>query len=152
MAIQRKHAVYAALVVATIGGFEGLRTVAYRDSVGVPTICYGETLGVHMGDVSTKAACDAMLVKRVAEFDRSLAQCVPALDSLPSETRVAFVSWAYNVGVGAACHSTLVRKANAGDIAGACRELPRWSRAGPFPEALLGRRKKEEALCLSGIQ
>jgi hypothetical protein len=40
------------------------------------------------------------------------------------------VSFAFNVGDDAFCRSTLVRKANAGDIDGACAELSRWTYAG----------------------
>ena len=38
----------------------------------------------------------------------------------------ALVSFSYNVGSRAFCQSTLVRKLNAGDYAGACSELRRW--------------------------
>ena len=34
------------------------------------------------------------------------------------------------MGSEAFCNSTLARKANSGDLAGACAELSRWTRAG----------------------
>ena len=46
----KKSAGLAAVAIAIVGGFEGLRTVAYRDQVNIPTICFGETRGVQMGD------------------------------------------------------------------------------------------------------
>ena len=66
--------------------------------------------------------------------------------------RVAVVSWSYNVGTGAACRSTLVRKANAGDLYGACDELLRWNRAGGrVLNGLTNRRKAERAMCIRAL-
>ena len=36
---------WLAVAVSLIGGFEGLRQGAYLDPAGIPTICFGETLG-----------------------------------------------------------------------------------------------------------
>lgn len=139
-----------ALTVPIIGDFEGLRTSAYRDAVGVWTICYGETHGVQPGDSYTVAECDAMLAPRVREFAAGLRECIH--HPLPVEVEAAFVSWAYNVGLGAACESTLVRLANAGDLRGACDQLPRWNRAGGrVLDGLTNRRLSERVLCLSGL-
>jgi lysozyme len=61
------------------------------------------------------------------------------------------VSFAYNVGGGNYCGSTLVRKLNAGDTAGACNELTRWTRAkGIVLPGLVKRREAERQLCLQG--
>jgi lysozyme len=38
-----------ALGTSLVAGFEGLRTRAYLDPVGIPTICYGHTNGVMLG-------------------------------------------------------------------------------------------------------
>ena len=56
------------LVVATVGDFEGLRTSAYPDVIGIPTICYGETRGVRLGDRRTVAECKAMLGDRLVAY------------------------------------------------------------------------------------
>ena len=45
MAADRRKAAWIAIAVAAVGAFEGLRTVAYSDPVGIPTICFGETAG-----------------------------------------------------------------------------------------------------------
>ena len=45
--------------IAFVGQWEGLRTEAYRDVVGIWTVCYGETKGVQPGDSYSKAECDA---------------------------------------------------------------------------------------------
>ena len=57
---------------------------------------------------------------------------------------------AFNVGNARFCSSTLARKANAGDMAGACAELSRWTYAGgkPLP-GLVKRRATERAICES---
>lgn len=129
---------------------EDLRTNAYLDPIGIPTVCVGETRGVKMGDTYTREQCLKMLEGRIAEFDRALSKCIKV--ELPEETRSAVLQWAYNVGTGAACKSTLVRKLNAGDTEGACNELPRWNKAGgKVWRGLVVRREHEKALCLKGI-
>lgn len=144
-----RGAAVMALAVALVGGWEGLRTAAYLDPVGIPTICFGETRGVQMGDTATVAECKTMLGNRLIEFSAGLDRCLTA--PVPDKSYVAFVSWTYNVGVGAACKSTLVRKANAGDLLGACNELPRWNKAGGIVwPGLVNRRAAERDLCLEG--
>lgn len=143
----------AALAVAFVGAWEGLRLEAYRDLVGVPTICYGETRGVELGDTATREECDAMLLAGLIEFEGMLLRCIREPEVIPDEAWVAFVSWAYNVGGGAACGSTLVRLANAGDLVGACQQLPRWRYAGGREvRGLLNRRNAERRMCLEAVQ
>lgn len=144
------------LALQFIGDWEGLELKAYRDIVGVWTICYGETRGVEAGDTATKAECDTQLAVALKDYNDGLNRCLTA--PLPDKVRVAFVSWAYNVGLGNACGrtggrpSTLVRKANAGDLRGACDQLLVWNRAGGrVVQGLTNRRKAEHALCLEGL-
>lgn len=143
----KKRAAWAAIAMTCVAGFEGLRTVAYRDPVGVPTLCFGETKGVQMGDRATPEECRQMLGDRLHEFNAGISQCVvvPISDS----RRAALVSFAYNVGIGAACKSTLVRKINTGDPE-ACDELRRWTYAkGIQLPGLVRRREEERRLCLA---
>lgn len=141
-----------AATVAFVGGWEGLRLVAYRDSVGVPTICYGETQGVAMGDTATKAECNAMFRERLAEFEAGIRACVAPWSDLPVKTRIALVSWAYNVGVGGACRSTAVRRFNAGDYRAGCDAVTWWDKAGgrTLP-GLVNRRTAEHELCVEDL-
>lgn len=137
--------------IAFVGHWEGRELRAYRDIVGVWTICFGETRGVRPGDVATPAECDAMLAKGLAEFEAGLDQCLTA--DVPGGMKVALVSWAYNVGTGAACRSTLVRRANAGDLRGACDELLKWNRAGgKVVRGLTNRRQAEHKMCLEALE
>lgn len=149
--LQRNSALLAALV-ATVGAFEGLRTYAYRDPVGIPTICFGETRGVKMGDRATVAECKQMLGDRLIEFEMGVRSCLRAPDAVPDGAYAAFISFAYNVGTGAFCGSTLARKVNAGDLRGACNELPKWAKArGIKLPGLVKRREAERQLCLKGL-
>jgi len=145
-------AVILSLAVGVVGGYEGLRTKAYRDVVGVPTVCFGETRGVKMGDTYTTEQCKAMLGDALIEFERGMAACLTNPARVPDKTYVAFLSLSYNIGTGAFCRSTLVRKANAGDLRGACNEFPKWNKAGGrVIRGLTLRRAEEKTLCLSGL-
>ncbi len=136
--------------VSLVAGFEGLRTVAYRDPVGIPTACFGETESVRMGQRFTVAECEDKLASRIVEFDDAVSAC---LGFTPQRgPRTAFVSFAYNVGSGAFCGSTLARKARAGDLWGACAELSRWVYAkGIKLPGLVKRRAEERRICESAL-
>ncbi|WP_417701967.1 lysozyme [Pseudophaeobacter sp.] len=137
--------------ITFIGQWEGLRVDAYRDVVGVWTVCYGETKGVQRGDRYSKADCDAMLAREILAYEAALDRCLK--HPVPVGMKIALVSWTYNVGAGAACTSTLVRKANTGDLAGACNELPRWNKAGGRVWAgLVNRRGAERAMCHQALK
>lgn len=141
-----------AAAVVLIGAFEGVRTVAYIDPVGIPTICFGHTRGVEMGDTATMAECNALLKNEVLVHEAGMRRCLTNPDKLPDGAYVAFNSLTYNIGVGAFCRSTLVKKANAGDLVGACNELPRWNKAGGIPwRGLTIRREQERSICLGGL-
>ncbi|TIN82742.1 MAG: lysozyme [Mesorhizobium sp.] len=148
----KKGGALAASVVALVSGFEGLRTYAYRDPVGIPTICFGETRGVKMGDHKTPAECKDMLISRLAEFETGMRKCLASPDTIPDNAYAAFLSASYNIGTGAFCKSSMARRANAGDIRGACDALLAWDKAGGFRlPGLTKRRAKERELCLRGI-
>lgn len=123
---------------------------AYYDIVGVLTICDGDTHDVKPGQVATPAECDARLYTHLSEFKAKLDRCLTYPTS--AKTGAAFLIWTYNVGAGAACSSTLVRKANAGDLRGACDELLKWNRAGGrVIKGLTNRREAERKLCIEGL-
>ena len=144
---QKKTAGWLALAIAVVGTYEGLSLAAYPDIVGIPTICYGETKGVKLGQKATKEECDAKLAARLVEFNDGVNSCITR--PLRDNERVAFVSLAYNVGTGAFCKSSVVRRFNAGDKAGACNAILMWNRAGgKVVQGLVNRREKERAMCL----
>jgi lysozyme len=138
--------------VALVGQWEGLRLYAYQDVIGVWTACYGETKGIKPGMKFTQAECDVMFIDSLTKHEAGMRACLKSPDTIPDPVYVSFLSLAYNVGTGAFCRSTLARKANAGDLAGACRELPKWNRAGgKVVKGLTNRRQAELKLCLSGL-
>jgi lysozyme len=146
----RKGTVAGALAVAVVGGFEGYRATAYQDAIGVPTICYGETKNVHLGERRTKADCDATLLARLDEFAGHVERCVKR--RMSDKVEVAFVSLAYNIGAGAFCGSSVARLYNAGETRAACDAMMRFNRAGGrVLSGLTSRRKRERSLCLEGL-
>lgn len=145
----KRTTTWMAIAVVCVSGFEGLRQFAYYDPVGIPTACFGETKNIRMGMKFSRAECDRMLVDSLIEHDDGMMRCTTV--PLADETRAALLSFTYNVGVGAYCKSTLVRKLNAGDVKGACDQLLRWDRAsGVRLPGLTKRRAAERELCLKG--
>ena len=117
-----------ALCVPLVVLFEGTVLRVYRDPIGILTSCTGHTgPELRMGQVFTKEQCEQQLLADLLKHADAL-DCVkkPMTDG----QKAAFLSFAFNVGTGAFCGSTLARKANAGDMRGACAELSRWTLAG----------------------
>lgn len=126
---------------------EGYRENAYLDIVGVPTIGYGTTDGVKIGDRTNPVKALERALADMQKFEGAIKQCVKV--PLHQHEYDSFSSLAYNIGAGAFCRSTLVRKLNAGDYAGACNEILRWNRAGGKEvRGLTIRRQEEHKKCL----
>lgn len=143
--------VISAAGLSLIAGAEGLRNFAYKDPVGIPTICYGHTGNVKMDDWKSDKEC-LLLLKQDAKT-----HC----DDVLRYTKVplsqgeldAYCSFTYNVGAANFKSSTLLKKLNAGDRIGACNELGRWVYAGgKVLRGLQIRRAEETKVCLSGVQ
>lgn len=136
-----------------IAGFEGMRTDAYKDVVGIPTICYGHTKTTKMGMTKTEDQCWELLKEDVASFEKGIANSLPPLVELSQKEIDAYVSFAYNVGLGAWSTSTLLKKLKRGDREGACLELKRWVYAGGRKwRGLENRRNIESEICLQGVR
>ncbi len=147
----KKSAGLAAVAVALVGGFEGLRTMAYRDPIGIPTLCFGETRGVQMGDRATVAECKTMLAGRLVEFETGLRGCLRNPDALPDGPYVAALSLSYNIGTAAFCRSSVRRLLDAGQIRQACDAFRNFTKAaGIRLPGLVKRREAERAVCLKG--
>ena len=151
-----RKAVALALATALAVPAEGLRQWAYLDPPGIPTICFGSTTGVKMGDFRTIPECKALLTKEMSEVIDAVDNCRPGL---PIPVLAAFSDAAYNLGPKIACNdkqSTAARMLRAGDYGGACQQLLRWDKAtiAGVMVALPGltkRRALERDLCLSGV-
>ncbi len=121
---------------------EGRRLAAYADSRGILTIGVGHTgrtspPPVHAGMTITDAACDAMLAADLAPVETAIVACVTV--PLSQNEFDALASLAFNIGVGGLRRSLVVRRLNAGDIAGAAAAFMLWDR----PVELTGRRVAE---------
>ena len=140
-----------ALAIPLVVHFEGYVPWVHRDPIGRLAACYGhDDQTMTLGKRFTAAECQAML-------DEDLLKHAEALDCIKTpmadNQKAAFLSFAFNVGNGAFCKSTLARKANAGDLMGACAELSRWVLAGgrELP-GLVKRRAAERQLCEKGLK
>lgn len=144
--------VVVALATPFIAQWEGLETKAYRDIVGVPTVCYGETRGVKMGDTYTKEQCVAMLEKSVKEYYDGLLPYI-SNPNIPVGVQASLVELAYNVGISTAGGSTMMRLANQGKYAASCNELRKWVKAdGKTVQGLVNRRQDSKVqLCMKGL-
>ena len=125
--------------------FEGFSDTAYLDQIAKPniwTIGHGFTKNVKEGDTITyEESVSRKLVEINEHWDGiESAIHIPITQGICD----ALSSWAYNVGVGAARRSTLIRKLNQGEYEQAADELLRWNKAGVKVVNGLTRRRKAE--------
>ena len=139
-------------------GFEGWSATLYNDVADNATIGYGHL--VHSGPVNAADRAGpygkgittqqglALLKSDVESKAQAVRSCVTV--PLTQGQFDALVSFAYNVGAGALQDSTLLRKLNAGDYAGAANEFANWTKAGGKVLAGLQRRRAAEAAMFRG--
>jgi len=153
----RKRRIAAATALATALAIpaEGLRQFAYFDPPGVLTTCFGHTgPDVVKGKKYTLAECNQFLTDDMRTAIDIVERCAPGL---PEKPLAAFADATFNLGSRLVCdtkNSTAARLLKAGDIPGACRQLPRWNRATVAGQSvvlpgLTKRRQAEMELCLS---
>ncbi|WP_336803598.1 lysozyme [Erwinia aphidicola] len=139
-----------AIAAAVIPSLEGVEHKPYQDVVGVWTVCYGHTgADIIKRKTYTEAECQALLNKDLQKVANQIDPLIKR--PIPDTTRAALYSFTYNVGAGAFRQSTLLKKINSGDTAGACNELRRWTYAGGKQwKGLMNRREIEREVCLWG--
>jgi lysozyme len=137
----------SALALVGIVSHEGYNDDAYIPIPGdVPTIGFGTTEGVKMGDKTTPIKALKQAMRDVQRFEGAVKQCVKV--PLYQYEYDAYISLSYNIGSGNFCRSTLVKKLNAQDYEGACKEILRWDRAqGRVVRGLTLRRQEEYKQC-----
>ena len=142
--------VLSAATLVGIAVHEGYRDTAYIPVPGdVPTIGFGTTGGVKMGDKITPPQALVRALQDVQKFEGAIKQCVKV--PLHQHEYDSYISLSYNIGSGAFCKSTLVRKLNAQDYEGACKEILRWDNFQGKPlKGLTIRREREYQQCISG--
>ncbi|SMH29804.1 Phage-related lysozyme (muramidase), GH24 family [Azospirillum lipoferum] len=104
--------------------FEGLYLTAYRCPAGVPTIGYGHTAGVTMGQVITAAQAEAFLSADLTAAAGQVDELVTV--ALNPDQRGALASFVFNLGSGSLASSTLLKLLNARDYEGAAIQFDRW--------------------------
>lgn len=141
----------AGFATATVATWEGREYEAYRDVVGILTICDGDTANVKPGQVATDAECDERLERQLIAHAEPVMACVPQLKGRPYQT-AASVSLAYNIGPRAFCRSTIANHFRAGRWKEGCDGFLAWRFAGGREVAgLANRRREERALCRRGL-
>jgi len=153
----QRRASIAALVASIASGAEGIRQVAYYDPPGILTVCKGHTgPDVIKGKRYSLKECDAFFTADMKKAIAIVERCVPGL---PVEVTASFADAVFNMGPTITCDktkSTAARMLAAGDLRGACNQLPRWNKAKILGvmfvlPGLTTRRNDEKVLCLKGV-
>ncbi|WP_018609503.1 lysozyme [Uliginosibacterium gangwonense] len=143
--------IVSAFLIAFTAHFEGTRYVAYQDPAvpGLLTVCRGITNRAAPGWVQpgrryTEAECAD---KEAQIIQATIAPVIDKCRTVPISQRQweMLIDFAWNVGPQTACHSTLMKKLNAGDCLGAASQFEQWDRAGGRRWAGLTARRKAEA-------
>lgn len=143
----------SALALSAVGFVSILNSEDYTEKAVIPipgdrpTIGFGETQGVKLGDKTTPPAAVRRALTSTLQFESALKGCVKV--PLYQYEYDAYVNLAYNIGTEAFCGSSLVRKLNALDYKGACAEIKRWDKFKGRPvRGLTLRREREYRQCL----
>lgn len=128
---------------------EGLRLTTYLDTVGVPTIGYGETENVKPGDKTTpQKALVRLLESAENKHAAGMKKCIGDNVEMYQKEYDWHVHFGYNIGVAGYCRSETVKLLNQGKNKEACNAMMGWLKN---PE-LRGRREKERDGCLAAIK
>lgn len=123
---------------------EGFRSKAYIPVPGdVPTIGYGFTHGVKMGDVMTRAEADARLIEELRPYEMAVWQ---GCTNEPNQNEFdAMVLLCFNIGPAGFKRSTVLKAHNRGDHQAAARAFGLWNKSGGKVYAGLTKRRAEES-------
>ena len=129
---------------------EGLRLDAYRCPAGIPTIGWGHTKGVKLGQHITVQQAEDMLVEDIAPIERLLNGLKI---NFRQEQFDALVSWIFNFGEGKFKGSTMYKRiiANAKDEE-ITDQLVKWINAAGRPLLGLMKRRVAEANLFIGYE
>jgi lysozyme len=141
-----------------IKNFEGYHTrlkdgscAAYLCPARVPTIGWGCTEGVKLGMVWTEAEATAALLREIAKFENAVNTSVTV--EINQNEFDAMVSLAYNIGVAGFKRSSVLRRLNKGNRAGAAQAFHLWNKGGGrILAGLVSRRAREAALFLKPVE
>lgn len=135
---------------------EGFKSDPYLCPAGIPTIGYGSTLyenGSHVkltDDPITEERAVNIMFNQLTGYENAVNRYVKV--PLNQNQFDALVDFAYNAGVVNLQSSTLLKKLNAGDYAGAAKEFDKWVYGGGKKlGGLVRRRAKERTLFESEV-
>ena len=142
------------MALDTIQQFEGLKLKAYKDSVGIWTVGFGNIFNldtgnpIKEGDEISLETAERWLKIEVDNLQAKMRKVITV--PLNDNQWTALTSLAYNIGFGAFKRSTLLRLLNAGaskeEVA---KQFLRWNKAGGKEiKGLTNRRKAESNLYL----
>jgi lysozyme len=139
----------SASALVSLAVHEGYRETAYIPVPGDrPTLGFGDAQGVKIGQKTDPVRALIRLNFQADVFQQEMRRCIGDVPMYQYEWD-AVISWSFNVGSQAACGSTLVKKLQAFDYAGACKELLRWDKfKGVSLAGLTVRRQSEYRQCM----
>lgn len=136
-------------LIEFVQGWESCRLSAYLDGNGVPTIGWGHTLGVRMGNMITQAQADSWLIEELIEYGEAL-KVYMTREPLQQQFD-ALLSLSYNAGVRAIGKAGVMTLFNAGDDQACADRFLQWNRDGGREVlGLTKRRRAERAIYLDG--
>lgn len=152
--MQTNKRILGAALTLALGGLaahEGMEYVAYKDIVGVPTICAGATRGVSLGDKATPQQCYDMTLKDYRRFEDVVLKNITI--PLRQNEQVALTYFCYNVGPACAT-STAFKLFNQGRTREGCEAMGMWNKVTingrkVVSKGLVNRRNAEIALCVT---
>jgi lysozyme len=150
-----------ALVGATAGAVllhfvpaqEGTRYKAYRDVVGIWTVCTGDTHNVRPGVTETPAQCEDRLVQQLIIHAKPIIACVPTFQEPGHDYQIAAsVSLGYNIGSAGFCKSSIASAFRGRLWRTGCGRFRLYNKSGGrVIRGLTDRRARETVLCLKGL-
>jgi lysozyme len=133
---------------ALISEYEGLRLEAYRCPAGIPTIGYGHTKGVRMGDRISREKAEELLKEDLYAFQDDLSTLVKV--RVTQGQFIALMSFIYNFGLAKCRGYTLFKELNKGNYAGAADLFLKYTYSGKEQlKGLIERRAAERRAFLS---
>lgn len=130
--------------------FEDCKLEAYLCPAGVPTIGWGHTKGVKLGDKITQDKADSLFEQDYHEAEQQVQEVVTAF--LSDQQLGALTSFVFNLGIGQLKVSTLLKKLNQNDYKGAGEEFRKWIYSkGKILPGLVKRREMERMVFLDGM-
>ena len=112
--------------LALIKRLESCKLAAYPDDKGVPTLGYGHTRGVKLGDVCTQAQADAWLAQDCAWAWQAIMQHVTA--PLNDNQAGALLSFVFNLGEPHWLTTSALHDLNAGNYAAVPADMMKWNK------------------------